>query len=51
MVAAGSVAEPGLQLRALSTLALLSTQHHAAAAAAAAEAERDLSPSSPREDH
>ena len=49
MVAAGSVAEPGLQLRALSTLALLSTQHHAAAAAAA-EAERDLSPSSPRED-
>ena len=46
MVAAGSVAEPGLQLRALSTLALLSTQRHAAA-----EAERDLSPLSPREDH
>lgn len=47
MVTAGSAAEPGLQLRALSTLALLSTQGHAAAA----EVERALSPSSPREDH
>ena len=43
MVTAGSVAEPGLQLRAPSTLA----QRHAAAA----EVERVLSLSSPREDH
>lgn len=47
MVTAGSVAEPGLQLRAPRTLALLFAQRHAAAA----EVERVLSLSSPREDH
>lgn len=48
MVTAGSGAEPGLQLRALSTLALLFAQRHAAAAA---EVKRALSLSSPSEDH